>query len=248
MRLGFGREKLLAVFEKIGARLHKRMEVFLLGGGAMCFRDQKNATKDLDLVFETRGDYHEFVKVMDGMDFKKHLKLEREYERLEAASIWQNAKGFRFDLFVKTVCNALSISGSMRKRCELLGRFGKLTVRMVSNEDVILFKGITQRPDDVNDIAAIVRTSKVNWDIILHECVRQSRARPWYGLLYDKLVELKEKHGIDVLVAKQLLKLDRESMIKEAYANLCSSGIGRKETLEMLRKKGFTKKELSFIG
>ncbi|MEM3555971.1 MAG: hypothetical protein QXF56_04605 [Candidatus Micrarchaeia archaeon] len=70
--------------------------IFLVGGGAMCFREQKNATKDLDVVFANFKDYSEFLKAMKRMGFRELLKLEREYERMQAASVWQNQDGFRF--------------------------------------------------------------------------------------------------------------------------------------------------------
>jgi hypothetical protein len=164
-----------------------------------------------------------------------------------AASIWEDENGFRFDLFVKTVCGALKLSERIIKRSEVLGEFSRLTVKILSSEDVVLFKGITQRPDDVNDIAAIVRTSGVDWDIILDECILQSRVEAWYGLLYDKLVELKEKHGVDAPIMKELLKLDREAVLREAYWELRKRGVRRKEALEMLKERGFTKKELEFL-
>ncbi len=58
MRKGFAKEQLNETFIRIGAILKKPMDVFLLGGGAMCFRNQKNATKDIDLVFKSRADYY----------------------------------------------------------------------------------------------------------------------------------------------------------------------------------------------
>jgi len=247
MKKSLGKDELRELFKEIGGRMQKPTVVSLLGGGAMCFRNQKNATKDLDVVFRNSEDCSEFVKAIRGMGFKQVLKLEQEYERMGAASIWEDENGFRFDLFVKTVCGALKLSERIIKRSEVLGEFSRLTVKILSSEDVVLFKGITQRPDDVNDIAAIVRTSGVDWDIILDECILQSRVEAWYGLLYDKLVELKEKHGVDAPIMKELLKLDREAVLREAYWELRKRGVRRKEALEMLKERGFTKKELEFL-
>jgi len=245
MRVGFGNEKLLEVFREVGAALSKRIEVYLLGGGAMCFRNQKNATKDLDLVFKNTADYAAFIKVVREIGFKEHLPIEETYKKMAAASIWQNQDGLRLDLFVKRVCNALSISESMEKRAETLGKYDKLVVKMVSNEDIILFKGITERPGDADDMAVIVWMSKINWNLILNECIYQSRKRSWYGLFYDKLSEIRERHGIDAPIKKQLLKLDREFILKEAYENLRKESMTREKALEILRRKGFTKNELS---
>ena len=70
------------------------------------------------------------------MGFKQVLKLEQEYERMGAASIWEDENGFRFDLFVKTVCGALKLSERIIKRSEVLGEFSRLTVKILSSEDV----------------------------------------------------------------------------------------------------------------
>ena len=247
MRKAFGKKELKNAFEKIGEKLEKPVEAFLLGGGAMVFRDQKNATKDLDLVFESEEDCKVFSKAAEETGFEKDRGLEAAYRKMMAAGVWRNAGGFCLDLFAKTVCDALELNEKMAERSTVLGEFGRLTVKMVSNEDVILFKGITERPDDANDIAAIVRTAKIDWQTILDECKTQSRKRAWYGLLYDKPVEIEEKHGIDAPIAERLSKLDKHALLKEAYENRVSKGMTRNQALEDLKKQGFTKKELASL-
>jgi hypothetical protein len=247
MRKAFGKEKLEETFREIGKRLERPLGVFLFGGGAMCFRNQKTATKDLDLVFKNDADYETFYAVIEKIGFRKDGELETEYRKMMAAGVWREESGFRFDLFVRTVCNALELNERIIARSESLGKFEKLEVRMVSNEDVILFKGITERLDDADDIAAIVRTAKIDWDVILEECTLQSKKRAWYGLLYNKLVEIKEKHGINAPIIRQLTKLNKQMILKEAYDNLRKGGASRKEALEMLRKNGFTKNELDTV-
>ncbi len=81
----------------------------------------------------------------------------------------------------------------------------------------------------------------------MEECKLQSKKDSWYGLLHNKLLEIKDRHGIDAPIAKQLLKLDRESILKEAYARMIGEGKSREDALAALRKKGFSKKELDFL-
>jgi hypothetical protein len=245
MRKGFGRERLLAAFGEIGKVIGGPVEVFLLGGGAMCFRNQKNATKDLDLVFSSEAGYQLFTAALRKAGFKEYRPIERAYAEMEASSIWQNKDGFRLDLFVRRVCNALSISESMEKRSELLGQFGKLAVKMVSNEDVILFKGITERPRDADDIAAIIRSSRVDWDVMLEECERQSvEGRVWYGPVHNKFELLKKRYGIDVPIRRKLLAMYEREFVSSTYKRYLKAGMSRDEALSKLRKQGFTKKEL----
>ena len=243
-RKSFGKDVLEATFNQIGSMLQSPVVVYLLGGGAMCFRGQKLATKDLDLVFDSHEDFQTFSDALQKAGYQEPQKLESVYEVMKASGIWQNRMGFRFDLFVKTVCNALSLSEGMVKRSKLLATYGKLTVQMVSNEDIILFKGITERPDDVNDISEIIQRADIDWGIVLRECKEQSKTRAWYGLLHDKFMEIEQKRGIRIPIASQVLKLDDIAIVREAFEAQLHKGLSRKATLEALMKKGFTKEEI----
>jgi hypothetical protein len=220
------------------------MEIFLLGGGAMCFRNQKNATKDLDLVFKNADDFKAFAEAINAIGFSEPKAIESIYKEMKPAGIWENKDNFRLDLFVKKVCGALELSEKMTARAELLANYGNLAVKIVSNEDVILFKGITERLDDTNDIAAIIRTSDVDWEIILQECIAQSQARAWYGSLCNKLVEINEKHGITAPIIRKLQKLDEKERLQDACKMRLKTGLTRKETAAELLQLGFKKKEI----
>jgi len=244
MKKSFTKIDLEEIFRKIGGMLPRSVEVFLLGGGAMCFRNQKNATKDLDLVFKNREEFKEFANAITALGFVEPKRVENAYEEMKAAGIWEGRNGFRLDLFVSKVCGALSLSQDMAARSELLGNYGKLAVKMVSNEDVILFKGITERLDDADDIAAIIRSAAINWDIIVKECAAQSKARAWYGPLYNKLTEIQEKHGMTIPVTKQLQKLDKRAALREAYERRTGQGLTPAQAISELAKLGFKKKEI----
>ncbi|MFH1306483.1 MAG: DUF6036 family nucleotidyltransferase [Candidatus Micrarchaeota archaeon] len=242
-RKAFGKSELEETFKQIGAKLRRPVMAYLIGGGAMCFRGQKLATKDLDLVFDSQDDFREFSLALKTCGYAESALLEKEYEEMKASGIWQNDEGFRFDLFVKTVCNAISLSDNMVKRSKLLANYGNLAVYMVSDEDVILFKGITERPDDADDIESIIRRADINWETIMRECREQSGTRVWYGLLYDKLAEI-DSRGISVPILSQLLKLDNMAIIREAFEAQLRKGLGRKQARAYLMEKEFTKEEI----
>ncbi len=212
----------------------------------MVFRNQKQETKDVDLLFEKPSECRLFSQALGKMGFAGETRLEKAYEEMHAdGGIWKSPEGARFDLFVKTVCNALSLSKAMKKRSEPLEAYGRLQVRSMSNEDVILLKGITNRTRDTDDIAAVTRTAKVDWGIVLGECRNQSSSRQWYGSLLNKLQELKDRHGIDIPIANELEKLDELSLLKEAYARRKAKGWSHAQAVEELRKHGATDNELS---
>ncbi|MBI2444844.1 hypothetical protein HYV43_00465 [Candidatus Micrarchaeota archaeon] len=247
MRKGFTKEELNKAFVAIGEKLSIPVTTYLLGGGAMCYRNQKDATKDLDLVFVTRESATEFANRLKVLGYQKLEALEKEYEEMSADGIWEEKNGFRIDSFFKKVCKKLEITPTVEKRSETLGSYGKLTVRIVSNEDIILFKSITDRIDDVNDIAAIVRSAEINWNTILDECTRQSGERPWHGATYSKFFELQEKHGISAPILGSLKRLADKDTIREGLKRRLGQGMNKKEALKELRKMGFTKNELEKV-
>ncbi len=244
-RKSFNKDALEATFIQIGLQLQSPVVVYLLGGGAMCFRSQKLATKDLDLVFTSRKDHDNFAHTLNESGFKESGKLEKAYDDMKASSIWQDKEDFRFDLFTNSVCNALDFSEKMVARSSLLRVYGELTVQLVSNEDVILFKGITERDNDVDDIADIIRNSRrIDWEIVMAECVDQSKSRFYYGLLYNKFAELERKYGIIVPIAGQLLELDNKLIIREAFEILLKKGMSRTQAKANLMEKEFTDSEI----
>ncbi len=244
MKKAFGKAPLLELLEKIGDALDGSVTVYLIGGGAMAFRNQKDETKDLDLVFTSNRDCQRFSKVLPGLGFESKQVLEKAYEKMDATGgIWEGS-GPRLDLFVKTVCKALSLSASMEARGTLLGTFGKLRVIMLSNEDIILLKAITERPDDSDDIARIVTSVGVDWEVILQECVSQSGERQWFGPVLDKLNELRDKHGISAPITREIEELDELSVIRDAYRRRLEKGLSKEKAIGELRKLGFTQKEL----
>ncbi len=241
----FGKDKLEEVFQRIGGRLQHPVQTFLLGGGAMCFRDQKLGTKDLDLVFTSKKDHDHFAQALKESGFTESGKLEKAYDDMKASSIWHDKEDFRFDLFTLAVCNALNLSEKMVSRSSLLAVYGNLTVQLVSNEDVILFKGITERDNDADDIADIIRNSRlIDWELVMQECIDQSKNRFYYGLLYNKFAELERKHSIIIPIADRLLELDNKLIIREAFEALLKKGMSRSQAKANLMEKEFTDSEI----
>jgi hypothetical protein len=239
----FDKKALDSEFNKIGLQLKTNVVVYLLGGGAMCFRDQKPGTKDLDLVFTTQKEFQAFSDALSESGFHEIGKLESAYEAMHASGIWQNKEGFRYDLFVKTVCNALSLSAGMLTRSKPHAVYGKLDVRIVSDEDVVLFKGITERNQDLDDIENIVSSTSVDWEIIFKECKDQSKERIWYGPLYDKLAAISQRN-VPIPILDRLLKLDDMAIVREAFEAQLKKGLSRKEARAALMEREFTKEEI----
>jgi len=85
----------------------------------------------------------------------------------------RNSDGFQCDVFYRQVCQGLVLTPRILGRAERYGRFGNLSISLMSPEDLFLFKSITERELDLDDMRILVE-SGVNWDVIFHECQKQS--------------------------------------------------------------------------
>ncbi len=72
---------------------------------------------------------------------------------------------------------------------------GRPRINLVSPEDTFLFKSVTERAGDLDDMALLAERS-LDWDVILSECVHQSRDVILGAFLAIRLQELDEAKGI----------------------------------------------------
>ena len=236
---------LRAVLQQAGETLPHKMRAYLFGGGAMVFRNQKASTKDVDVIFEDKGQAQEFATMLQKMGYTEKKELEAPYELMHATGgIWVK-EGSRFDVFGGTVMGALHLSPTVKERSTLLDSFGNLQVYLMSNEDVAFFKSVTDRPGDTDDIATLSTTSTgIVWSTLLEESKLQSGKRVWFGSIYNKLTELREKHGIDAPIQRELLRLDELGILAEAFKRRLQAGTSRKEALKELKAEGATEDDL----
>ena len=113
---------------------------------------------------------------------------------MQTNAIVENTDGFRWDLFINKVCNALMLSEEIKQRAKPLYEGNNLTVLTASKEDVFLFKGITEREADLDDMR-ILAESGLDWKLISKECQTQSAAAgvPWEMALSQNLQDLNER-------------------------------------------------------
>jgi len=103
----------------------------------------------------------------------------------------------------------------MKKRSASLYKGDCLKILIASKEDLFLFKGITEREADLDDMG-ILAQSGLDWPIISQECKSQSEASgvSWEDALYQNLISLKAKYRIESPIEK-LLRLAAERKIIE---------------------------------
>lgn len=187
----FGPDYIRREFEGIAADLHTDVTAYLVGGGAMSFRNLKDTTKDIDLVVTNDMEYKRLLGTLDGTGYEEVTDLGDEYVRLGARLCVKNGDGCQIDLFNTQIANKLIFSEGMRERSEELLTDGNLCIRMASLEDIFLFKTVAERPADVDDMATLVPTG-LDFDAIEAEIAEQvsllrgsvspqSLVSPWVG-------------------------------------------------------------------
>lgn len=194
----FDREYIEAEFERIAEELESRVTVYLIGGGAMSFRDLKDATKDIDLVVTEVEEFERLVATLSQMGYEEIVEPGEAYQRLGAKLVVQNDDGCQIDLFNKQIANKLLFSSEMASRSDELLDEGHLSVRTASLEDIFLFKSVAERPDDIDDMSALVRTD-LEFEVIADEIANQIEllgSEYFTTVVSESLERLEKRHGL----------------------------------------------------
>jgi len=181
-RRSFTKDYLKREFDKLNAETKHKLTLFLIGGGAIAFYGLKDATKDIDVILTSTNALDNLKAALQTLGYKEPnpISITRAYNKMETNALLENQDGFRWDLFISKVCNALRLSAAMKQRSNQLYKGDRLCVQVASKEDIFLFKGITEREADLEDMR-ILAESGLNWDLINQECQSQSTASgiPW---------------------------------------------------------------------
>lgn len=198
-----GRHEVLAVLKQVGEDCPRKMRVYLIGGGAMALRREKDSTRDLDLVMESQRNADDIKKAFERIGFIVAARRPEECHALVDAAILSKPAGLRADIFVGKVCNLLCFSDGMKRRSALVGEFGKVSLFMSSREDIFLLKSVTERARDLDDMMSLFRRG-LDENVILEECERQTKlagfrsSQVWEAFLVVKIEEMEKRYGIRI--------------------------------------------------
>lgn len=196
-------EKLLKL---IGSSCKRKIEVLIIGGSAMLFYNfSKAVTKDIDLVVFSENDRRYLVSVLGKLGFRKGF-VPNKNNMIEPYKM--TLKDYIIDIFAGNVFR-LKVSGGILGRVREKIDFSRLTVSVISPEDIIISKCMTEREGDKQDAASIINEMNVNWDIIIQECRWQSEHGDFRFSLYlhDFLDDL--IHDFSIMVPEKPLKETR---------------------------------------
>ena len=76
----------------------------------MAFYGIKDATKDIDIILTNTNDLENLKATLKTIGYKEpeSVIITRAYNNMKTSAILENQDGFRWDLFVTKVCNALT--------------------------------------------------------------------------------------------------------------------------------------------
>lgn len=191
------------IFKEIDQVIADKINVYVIGGAVLLEQGLKAATKDIDLVVETKKEFIEFQHSLQKRGLKPQIPG-KEYSRMNLSQIFQRGD-FRIDLFEKEVCGRFSLSKGMMERARKIIRLNHIEVYLCSNEDVFLFKTMTNREGDLTDCESIVAAA-VEWDIIFDELksqINMSKQDVWITWVGERL-DILEERGMTIPIMKDL--------------------------------------------
>ncbi len=230
--MSFGKEYIYEELKKIDDTLDKQLKLYLIGGGNMSLLGLKNATRDIDVILNEEKESMILKNALLRCGYEgKYLPV---YQKMGSRLVMENEDGFRWDVFVNVVCHGLILSHYMMNRCrEMQFGFKNLKLFLLSKEDVFLFKCITERERDLEDMH-ILYLQGLDFEIIKKEIKWQSEnsSVAWIAYLFQRLMKLQEEYGIIVPNIKEIEKMAEE----DAAISLI---------LEKLSHKNYTIEELA---
>jgi predicted nucleotidyltransferase len=196
----FGRDYIEAELRKIADQLQTEVEAYLIGGGAMALHQPslKDTTKDIDLVVVDETALSRLMGVLDELGYEEVTDLGDEYDRLGARHCVRNDAGCQFDIFYRQIADKLFFSDGMQARSQQFLSSEYFSVGLVSFEDILLFKAVAERPDDIGDMATLVQTA-LDFDVIATELERQVEllgGEFFVTVVSESLERLEENEGI----------------------------------------------------
>jgi len=203
--------------KKINENLSKQIKIYIFGGGAMSFFDLKTATKDIDIILTSEKDTSELIKTLYKTGYNKIETKEPIYIKMKTREIIENKDGFRWDIFVNKICGGLSFSKDMQTRAKQLKNLSNIKTYLISPEDIFIFKAVTSRPRDREDMFVLF-SHGLDVNIIKNEIQKQTildEDNAWLSYFFVGLDELVSEYNIIFPDYNEFLKLAEEEMLEK---------------------------------
>ena len=203
--------------KKINKNLSKQISIYIFGGGAMSFFDLKTATKDIDVILPSESETSALIKTLYKTGYNKIETKDPIYIKMNTREIIENKDGFRWDIFVNKVCGGLSFSKDMQKRAKPFKNFSNIKTYLISPEDIFIFKAVTSRPRDREDMFSLF-SHGLDVNIIKNEIQKQAQLdedKAWLSYFLIGLDELVSEYNIIFPDYDEFLKLAEEEILEK---------------------------------
>lgn len=233
-RPSFDKEYLFKELDKLSSEIPISVSLFMIGGAALISYGLKEATKDIDVVLQNPDELNALINTLKKLGYcnPSPIEISKPYTMMGANEILENRNGFRWDIFNRQVCNALTVSSEMKSRGTVFYTKETLEIILASKEDIFLFKGITEREADLEDMRLLAE-SGLNWKVIEQECRNQSvsSGRLWENALYERLIDLRTKHKIESPIERSLRARLEEKLIEITLTDAIKKGNNSVKTI-----------------
>ena len=203
--------------QKINNNLSKQIHLYIFGGGAMSFFNLKTATKDIDVLLSSESDASVLMNALYKTGYKNIETKDEIYIQMKTREIIENKDGFRWDIFVNKVCGGLSFSKEMQERAKSFKNYINVKTYLISPEDIFIFKAVTSRPRDREDMLSLF-SHGLDVNIIKNEIQKQTQLdedKAWLSYFFVGLDELVSEYNIIFPDYDEFLKLAEEEMLEK---------------------------------
>jgi hypothetical protein len=201
------------LFKELDSAAKEKISVYTIGGAALLKRGLKPVTKDIDLVVSSRMEFLGLQEALVKIGFAKKIPR-KDYAHMNLNQVFQRG-AFSIDVFENEVCGKFSLSENMRNRAEKIIELKHTTVYLCSNEDIFLFKNMTERDGDIADCYEIAQKGP-DWNVILEELkhqIKQSKQDIWITWVGERM-DILEERGVSIPIMDQLNQLRETYMEK----------------------------------
>ena len=221
----FDREYLKTEMEKLDELITERTDLYLIGGGSMSFQNLKDATKDIDVVVRSGNDLNLLKSALKRMGYSVPA-IRGPYKEMQASLIMENQDGFRWDIFVNVICGGLKLSDGMVGRAVGLFSMNMVSVHMISLEDIFIFKSVTSRERDREDMYLLFLQG-LDYNVIRDEMLWQNEHNmnaAWLAFFFNGLEELVERYSVVIPFFEEFEKMAYSDMLSQMIVNRLKNG------------------------
>jgi len=226
-------------FHQAGRNLVKEVEAYVFGGLNLLVLGVKPSTKDVDLIVEKPEDFCALIKALQLSGYRF---LGAAPEGAHVVVLIKDS--LRIDLNLSRV-HDIKLTPGMKARATKALEYGKLILKLLSPEDVVLLKAAAGRDRDLEDIALTVRKIGIKWRYIIKALEEQcpETAEKYAAQVLESLEVLEDAYSIAIprKIKARLRKLAYKYFIRQALK------LGYKEPTEIAMQTGIPPAEIAKI-